>query len=31
MLALASLAQNPLPLNHLLEPAQEALLGLAIS
>ena len=31
MLALAGLAQDPLPLNHLLEPTQEALLRLAIS
>lgn len=31
MLALAGLAQDPLPLNHLLEAAQEALLRLAIS
>ncbi len=31
MLALAGLAQDPLPLNHLLEAAQEALLRLAIA
>lgn len=31
MLALAGLAKDPLPLNHLLEAAQEALLRLPIS